>query len=431
MKKINIIFWMLLSIAFLKPSYARTYTLEQLLNLGLKNNPLITASKHALQAGKYGEKAAHSQMGPKLTSKYIFLQKDKAPTLNGVQIGDKHLWIFELNLHQPLFTGTYLLNSYQKAKIQKEQLSQQIKKVRLEIAFQIKQTYFNLLKGKALVKSISKSIERLQNHLKVIENFYKLGLKPKIEVLQAKTELAKTEQQIIEAKNFVSTQKALLATLANLSEEPEVKDTTNLEYIPFLLSLAKCQQEALKNRPEIFIAQKSIEVAEKEEKMAKSAFFPQIGADATYYRYGTDPDVKGTPYEPPSKWEVSIGAKWVLFESGSTMFKVKQAKQNIYRLKSIYHDLKNKIKLEVKTAYLNLQSAKQSILATKKALAEAKETFLLATARYEANLGSNTDVLDAQAKLTEAESKYISALANYNIALANLQKSMGQEEIIQ
>ncbi|HCO11866.1 MAG TPA: TolC family protein, partial [Desulfonauticus sp.] len=154
----------------------------------------------------------------------------------------------------------------------------------------------------------------------------------------------------------------------------------------------------------------------------------QVEADFDYYRYGEDPRVDGTKFKDPSQWQVSVGLKWNFFESGQSFYKVKQAQSNIFRLESEYQNLKNTLSFEVKAAYLKVQSQKQSIIVAKKGLAEAEEGFRLAQARYEAKVGTNTDVLDAQARLSKAEANYIQAMADYLIALANLNKAMGKEE---
>ncbi|MFW6004858.1 MAG: TolC family protein, partial [Desulfonatronovibrionaceae bacterium] len=49
--------------------------------------------------------------------------------------------------------------------------------------------------------------------------------------------------------------------------------------------------------------------------------------------------------------------------------------------------------------------------------------------RYEAQVGTNTDVLDAQAKLSGAEANLIQARADYLKALASLYNSMGEKNI--
>jgi outer membrane protein TolC len=51
----------------------------------------------------------------------------------------------------------------------------------------------------------------------------------------------------------------------------------------------------------------------------------------------------------------------------------------------------------------------------------------MALARYQAQVGTNIDVLDAQAQLTQSEADLTQALSDYQIALARIFVSMGDK----
>jgi outer membrane protein TolC len=49
----------------------------------------------------------------------------------------------------------------------------------------------------------------------------------------------------------------------------------------------------------------------------------------------------------------------------------------------------------------------------------------MALARYQAQVGTNIDVLDAQAQVTQSEADLTQALADYRLAIARIFISMG------
>jgi outer membrane protein TolC len=51
----------------------------------------------------------------------------------------------------------------------------------------------------------------------------------------------------------------------------------------------------------------------------------------------------------------------------------------------------------------------------------------MALARYQAQVGTNTDVLDAQANVSSSEAQLIQALADYQNALSTLFIAMGEK----
>jgi len=57
----------------------------------------------------------------------------------------------------------------------------------------------------------------------------------------------------------------------------------------------------------------------------------------------------------------------------------------------------------------------------------ARESYRMALARYQAQVGTNTDVLDAQAKVSSSEASLSQALSDYQTALSNLYVAMGEK----
>ena len=77
------------------------------------------------------------------------------------------------------------------------------------------------------------------------------------------------------------------------------------------------------------------------------------------------------------------------------------------------------VQLEVKQAYLNIRSAAQKVEETQTVVDQARENYRIQNIRYQAGVGINLDVLDAQLSLNEAQVNHIQALYDYNVALPN------------
>ena len=63
-------------------------------------------------------------------------------------------------------------------------------------------------------------------------------------------------------------------------------------------------------------------------------------------------------------------------------------------------EISNNIRLEAKKAYLTTQEAEKAIVTIEKAIQQAKENFRISNERYEAQMNTSTDVLDAQTLLS-------------------------------
>jgi outer membrane protein TolC len=72
-----------------------------------------------------------------------------------------------------------------------------------------------------------------------------------------------------------------------------------------------------------------------------------------------------------------------------------------------------------------MRAAEENINTMSEALAKAQEDYRIEVVRYNAGVGTNLEVMDAEKKLVSAKGDYISALYKYNISKANLDTAMG------
>jgi outer membrane protein len=406
---------------------SETLTMRDAVEAGLKSNPSILAAREALLASDYAIKSAKAAFGPAMSTQYGYTRLDERPQALGANVGTLDNWELAFNVHQPLFTGFNLLTTHEKAVLQKEQVASQIDDAELRLTVAIQDAFLRLLQARENVRSAEDSLVRLRSQLKVNTAFYEVGLRPKLDMLQAEVDVATAEQVLLTAKNNEATLNAQLNTLLGMSVEADVAYVGELRYFPLPLTLEECQERAAERRPDLRIARQSVMLAEKDKVLAAVPYYPQVGADFNYVRAGEDPLVDGGEYHEPSQWNAQVGMKWTFFEWGKTYYGEKQAEKNVSRLAQEYLNLENEAAFEVKRSFLQIQAAEKRISAARQGLIAAKESYRMAVARYEAQVGTNTDVLDAQSKQTLSEASLHEALSDYERAVAELYGAMGQK----
>ena len=113
------------------------------------------------------------------------------------------------------------------------------------------------------------------------------------------------------------------------------------------------------------------------------------------------------------------------FDSGLTAGKVKQSVEGYNKAKEELKQTVDGVRLDVRSTYLSLKAYEQSIQTSSAAVGLAEEDYKIKVIRYQAGVGTNLDVLDAQVALTSAKNNYLQAMYNYNNYWAKLDKSMG------
>ena len=91
---------------------------------------------------------------------------------------------------------------------------------------------------------------------------------------------------------------------------------------------------------------------------------------------------------------------------------------------------KEEVALNIFKTYLGIQTAKEFVAVTEKAIEDAKEHLRIAEARYNAELGLYSDMLRAQVALSSAEEKNVSARKNVEVAKRTLGLLMGLTEAV-
>jgi outer membrane protein TolC len=437
---------------------AQTLDMQQSVERGLEANPQMQSARATLSGSEETRRQALANFGPVGTVSYAFQRTDAkvvgsttlsmpanqlVNTMAGTSLSTsrtastregywQNLYQLQLQVTQPLFTGFKLLSTYQKAALTKEQAEANIKYTELTLVKAVQQAFLTLLQARANVASNKDSVARLESQYKVAQAYYDVGLKPRLDVLQAESDLAQAEQDLLKAENSVLVQIAQLNSLLNLPLNEQTNYVGELAYIPFAMSIEDCLDLAFKQRPDLYMAVKSVQIAERDAKIAASPLYPQVQAQATYTKQGNtaDLDLKdNSGSTTPETTTVGITASLQAWDWGSTYFGLQAARDNVKKMQADLAKLRLDVGYQVKTYYLNIQDAAKRISVARTALEASKEGYRMAVARYQAQVGTSTDVLDAQARVSTAEYNLTQALTDYQSALADIYVAMGTKKL--
>ena len=407
-------------------------TLKESIEMALERNLDMKLAREEVQAARERRKEARTGLLPSLSGTYSYRRLSEAPYVvfggGEIDIGDTDQYRFTGTIEQPLFTGFATLSNYQLAKLGLDVAKIQLARTRLDLTLLVKETYFAILTSERILEVRQQSVRQLQAGLDVAENFYEVGMSPKIDVLEAEVRLAEAKQELIRADNGLSVDKARFNTILRRPIDQEVAVLDILSDRPYEKPYQLCLEIALQKRPELMEAEKNVASAEKEITLAKSAYYPKVSISGNYYRAGDDPAVNGSDFVDRENWDVMAEATITFFEWGKTRYETNQKRVRLRQARQALERIKDDIRLEVKTSYLSMQAAEKYILVAKKGVESAEENFRISGERYREQVATATEVLDAQTRLTEARTNYTSALAIFNLARARLIRNMGLED---
>lgn len=413
-------------ILFLPPSVkaGESYSMESAVERALRKNPDVESARFTVQAAESARKAARSDFGPTLDASYSYSRysKDRPSRY------EPNVTTMTLQASQPLFTGFNLLNSYQKAVLEEERQALQLESQRLTVTADVQEAFVSYLKAEASISSTHRSLERARAQLDMAKTAWNIGLRPRLDVLQAETDLAKTEALLIKYENDRNVWLTRLNTLLDLPPDAAVEYKGSLDLTPFRRTLEACLRQALEHRPDLLMARKSVEMAFKDLGIAKSLFWPQVSAIVGWSTTGSHLDAAGSKYTQKdySYGEIGLSINWTLFSSGKRVYLTQQARRQISALEAAVRSSVNNCAYAVRSSLLSTQDAYRSVKVSQRAVVSARESYADAKMRYEIQSGSYLDLLTAQSALSDAELAEISSRADCLIALSQLYETMGE-----
>ena len=404
--------------------------LEETIQRALLTNPSVKIAEYNRKAAKADYSAAKGARGISISLSHDSSRGGYADYARRSINGGTDIWTKGIgNSHSnsitaslPIFTGGELQGQIGQAKANYRSMLSAEEQAYNEMKETATTGYFNMLNATNMKALRQESVDRLQAHLDNVIAQYNVGIVARADVLRSEVELANAQQNYITASNEYDVAEATLNNIIGTPLGTTLLLKDRLQYEPYENDMAYCLAYSEQHRPELKQAEYAIDSAEAALVVARSGHMPKVYANASNNWGGNGSDWPGDDDE---NWSVGVTASMNVFDSGVTWSRIHAAQENLAKAKESQRQIKDNVELEVRTDYLNLREAEKRITTTQVAVASAEEDYHIAVVRYQAGVGTNIDVMDAQEALTQAKTNYYQALYNYNTSKAALNTSMG------
>lgn len=288
-----------------------------------------------------------------------------------------------------------------------------------EVTRTVKRAYYALLSATRAVNIRTASRDLYQDQYERSAEYFKQGIRPKVDVTTAEVNLNNEKLKLIRAQNLVRTASASLANAMGIVT-PKVLELEEIEEPEiFPLSFEEAVQVAYAHRPDILSSQAGLKISQIQVNQAKAGLFPTFSFGAQYEKYGDDFYIKNEESRLMASVEIPI------FNAFKSYNKVKQARVNLEKAQNSNRSLVNDVFLEVQKAYISMQEANESIPIAELNVEKAKENLELSRGRYNEGIGDSIELKDAEVAYTDAELNLLTARYDYAAAVADLKQAMG------
>jgi outer membrane protein TolC len=282
--------------------------------------------------------------------------------------------------------------------------------------------YYDLQEADEQVRIAQASVVEAEASLRDTTALEQAGIGTRFEQLQAEVTVANARQNLAEALSQQQVSRRQLRQRLGLGESVNIAAADPVELAgDWLPSLEESIILAYQNRAELEQQLVQREVSQQQRRAALADLRPQVSAFANFGVQDSLDQEGGFN----DNYQLGLRFSLNLFDGGATRARAAQEDSNIAIAETQFAAARNQVRLEVEQAYFTLQSSFTNTRTAMQAVDVATEALRLARLRYQAGVGTQTEVSQAQADLTTAELNRLQAILGYNRSLASLQRAVG------
>jgi outer membrane protein len=434
---------------------APTISLAAAVRLALRQGFALLDSQDAVAASRWRERSAFADFLPSVTPSY---QRGEGRSVFGVDLSQRvpgtggtlsasgryltdpnldapypRTSDLRLLLTQPLLRGVGPNASFFELKNARRAVQGQERSLllaRQRTAVEVAAAYYSVIAQRQLLEVARQSLERTESLRKSSEARLEVGLASKLDVFRAELQAAQARDAMVRSQSALATAlerfRGLLALPPGDPVEPEplALPATDDVFEPLEVLVERARVARL----ELLEARDLVDDARRSASLAKQNLLPQLDLNLGVTQLG---------------FGSSFGTAWSAGDRQVNVFlsasiPLPQASQRATRavadleVGSRERGVRQReldVEQEVRQALRELEQIKKSVELQQKAVEVADQQRRLAVLRYQRGLGSNFDVVDAEASLVSARSALVQLLTSYAVARLDLKRTTGTLDV--
>jgi outer membrane protein len=295
---------------------------------------------------------------------------------------------------------------------------------REDIVLAADQVFFAAIEAQATLRVTDQTVAARQALVDQVTALTASKLKSTLDLNFAQVNLSQAKLLQLDARNNLDAAKAALSAVLGYDRQVDyqlVEDAGGLPVLP--PSPDPLIDTALHDRPDLQALQFSEAAAQKFSVAQHEQYRPTVSAIAAV---GATP-VGSAPYFN-SNWYGAAGLSINVPIFNGFRFSAQAAEADLQTraMAERSRDLRDQISRDVRTAWLNANTALQRVTVTEDLLKQTNAALDLAQTRYQLGLSSIVELSQAQLQQTQAAIANANARSEYSLAIAALQFQTGQ-----
>jgi cobalt-zinc-cadmium efflux system outer membrane protein len=382
------------------------YTLNQVVQLALQHNPVMSGAEAALEQSQSQRVTAGAYLNPTITGS-AGRGSIRDPS-TGVSVTER-----TITVEQPLEWLGKRVARQRAADAGLAGALAGMEEAKVVLMAEVKAAFFQLLFAQQDAQLARENLKTVGDLVKLVSARVSTREAPKFELVKATVELQKSKKELARADNALLVARAKLNTVTGKALGESFAIQGEFETVRSGLELRVLMDQALDRQPALRRQQKVVEQAEFTIEQERASRMPNVAVIGQYHREAGDESVTAGLSVPLPIWYRRQG------EIGTAMGMHRRAQAERDRFQQELEQTITQHFQEVRTAQEQMQVFEQGLLF------QAKEAFDIAQFSFRHGVASLLEVIDAQRVYRQTLLEYAQARADHSIALARLERAVG------
>lgn len=283
--------------------------------------------------------------------------------------------------------------------------------------------YLLALAAQARVEAAQAQLATAQTLFKQTQDLKNNGVVAGIDLLRAQVQMQTRQQRLIALQNEAERSKLTLARVIGIPMGQAIQLVDAMPEAPAPpIPVEVAIERALQQRNDLLRAKSIVRAAELNKRAQESQYLPSVRLDGDYGTLGRAPGSSHGTFTAAATLNIPI------FNGGRYRADVQTADIELERRKAELSDVAARVEQEVRTAFMDVESAGAQVTVAKSAVDLAAQQLTQAQDRFSAGVAGSLDVVESEQAVTEANENLISALYASNVAKATLAHATGSAE---
>lgn len=331
-----------------------------------------------------------------------------------------------LTVDQLIFDGSYFVG-LQAARTYKELSTKEHHKSKIDIVEAVSKAYYNTLIADEQLELLERNMGRLDTLLDETQEMYNAGFAEKVDVDRIRVNYNNLRVELSKSRQLKDISRKLLKFQMGMDLNQPIELTQNLEAVEINNPAIPSETFDYSQRIEFSQLQTNRSLAYLDMKNNKVQYLPKL-----YARFGygwNTAAANGNDLFASRRWldngAIGITASIPIFDGFLKSNKIQQNKLQVKQIENQMSFVKKNIDLEIEQSQISLSSQIEMLEVQKQNMELAQEVYDISKIKYQEGVGSNLEVINADASLKEAQTNYLNALYQAITSQIELKKALG------